>query len=85
MLRAAKLVTLSALRNAGVFYLVANSRWRQQRLLILCYHGTSGRFLGSVGPADGMGHAAGLTFDADGRLYVSSHDRDEIWRAFESE
>jgi peptidoglycan/xylan/chitin deacetylase (PgdA/CDA1 family) len=41
MLRAAKLVTLSALRNAGVFYLVANSRWRQQRLLILCYHGTS--------------------------------------------
>src|SRR5579864_2507717 len=41
MLRAAKLVTLSALRNAGVFYLVANSRWRRQRLLILCYHGTS--------------------------------------------
>jgi len=25
----------------GTFHLVGNSRWRQQRLLILCYHGTS--------------------------------------------
>ena len=29
------------LRSAGVFRMVADSRWRQQRLLILCYHGTS--------------------------------------------
>ena len=41
MLTRVKLATLSALRNAGVFGLVANSGWRQQRLLILCYHGTS--------------------------------------------
>ena len=30
---------LQALRGAGVFRLVRNSQWRQQRLLILCYHG----------------------------------------------
>src|ERR1700736_1802313 len=41
MLRFIKLAVLGALRNGGVFRLVANSRWRQQRLLILCYHGTS--------------------------------------------
>ena len=41
MLRPAKLAALSALRGAGIFRLVTNSRWRQQRLLILCYHGTS--------------------------------------------
>ena len=34
-----KLATLHALRKSGVFRLVANSNWRQQRLLILCYHG----------------------------------------------
>ena len=41
MLRPVKLATLRALRNSGVFRLVADSRWRQQRLLILCYHGVS--------------------------------------------
>jgi peptidoglycan/xylan/chitin deacetylase (PgdA/CDA1 family) len=32
---------LSVLKGAGGFHLVANSRWRTQRLLILCYHGVS--------------------------------------------
>src|ERR1700745_1226536 len=41
MLRTAKLATLNLLRGSGIFRLVANSNWRQQRLLILCYHGTS--------------------------------------------
>jgi len=41
MLRSVKLAALGALRHSGVFRLVANSKWRQQRLLILCYHGTS--------------------------------------------
>jgi peptidoglycan/xylan/chitin deacetylase (PgdA/CDA1 family) len=39
--RLLKLAVLRLLRGGGVFELVANSRWRQQRLLILCYHGTS--------------------------------------------
>lgn len=41
MLRNAKLATLSFLRSAGAFEAVANSKWRRDRLLILCYHGTS--------------------------------------------
>lgn len=41
MLRKAKLATLGLLRNLGAFEFVANSKWRQHRLLILCYHGTS--------------------------------------------
>ena len=41
MLRNAKLATLGVLRRTGVFDLVANSEWRRNRLLILCYHGTS--------------------------------------------
>jgi peptidoglycan/xylan/chitin deacetylase (PgdA/CDA1 family) len=41
MLRPVKLAALSVLRSSGVFHLVQNSRWRQQRLLILCYHGTA--------------------------------------------
>jgi peptidoglycan/xylan/chitin deacetylase (PgdA/CDA1 family) len=41
MLKTVKLATLRALRGSGMFRLVADSRWRQQRLLILCYHGTS--------------------------------------------
>jgi peptidoglycan/xylan/chitin deacetylase (PgdA/CDA1 family) len=32
---------LSALKGVGGFHLVANSKWRTQRLLILCYHGVS--------------------------------------------
>lgn len=41
MLRQAKLAALYFLKSAGVFKLVANSSWRQKRLLILCYHGIS--------------------------------------------
>lgn len=41
MLRNFKLATLRALKTSGVFDLVAASRWRQHRLLILCYHGTA--------------------------------------------
>ena len=33
--------TLQVLKTAGVFRLVRDSRWRQSRLLILCYHGIS--------------------------------------------
>jgi peptidoglycan/xylan/chitin deacetylase (PgdA/CDA1 family) len=41
MLKPVKLAALGMLRSSGAFKLVANSRWRQERLLILCYHGTS--------------------------------------------
>jgi peptidoglycan/xylan/chitin deacetylase (PgdA/CDA1 family) len=41
MLAALKLATLSVLKNARVFDLVADSAWRRKRLLILCYHGIS--------------------------------------------
>ena len=41
VMRSLKLAVLCLLRGGGMFELVANSRWRQQRLLILCYHGTS--------------------------------------------
>jgi peptidoglycan/xylan/chitin deacetylase (PgdA/CDA1 family) len=41
MLKPFKLAALGMLRGSGVFSLVTNSRWRQQRLLILCYHGVS--------------------------------------------
>ena len=41
MLRTAKLATLRLLKTSGAFELVANSRWRRERLLILCYHGIS--------------------------------------------
>jgi len=41
MLIPVKLAALGVLRGSGIFGLVTNSRWRQQRLLILCYHGTS--------------------------------------------
>jgi len=40
-MRQIKLATLRALKGAGVFRLVADSTWRRDRLLILCYHGTS--------------------------------------------
>jgi len=41
MLRKIKLATLRLLKTAHFFDLVADSQWRRERLLILCYHGTS--------------------------------------------
>lgn len=41
MLKTLKQATLGALKTAGVFSLVDKSRWRQDRLLILAYHGLS--------------------------------------------
>lgn len=41
MLKTLKLATLRVLKASGVFRLVADSTWRRNRLLILCYHGTS--------------------------------------------
>ncbi len=41
MLRLLKNGALQAARGLGVFRMVANSRWRHRRLLILCYHGLS--------------------------------------------
>jgi peptidoglycan/xylan/chitin deacetylase (PgdA/CDA1 family) len=41
MLRKIKRGALGLLRGAGVFDRVATSRWRQERLLILCYHGVA--------------------------------------------
>ncbi|HEY3973279.1 MAG TPA: polysaccharide deacetylase family protein [Candidatus Sulfotelmatobacter sp.] len=41
MLRKAKLAALGLLKSARVLNRVADSAWRRQRLLILCYHGIS--------------------------------------------
>jgi len=41
MLKFLKNNTLRTARGLGVYAMVARSRWRQQRLLILCYHGLS--------------------------------------------
>ena len=41
MLRAAKLGTLRLLQRSGISARIRDSRWRQERLLILCYHGVS--------------------------------------------
>ena len=41
MLKLLKNGTLLTARGLGVFRVVAKSRWRRQRLLILCYHGLS--------------------------------------------
>ncbi len=41
MLRNLKAGVLCASHRMGLFHLVANSRWRRERLLILCYHGVS--------------------------------------------
>jgi hypothetical protein len=41
LLRRLKLLTLSAADHAGLFALTANSHWRRNRLVILCYHGVS--------------------------------------------
>ena len=40
-LRTAKLAALRLLKGAGAFHFVSNSRWRRERLLILCYHGVA--------------------------------------------
>ena len=40
-LKRLKRITLSIARGAGAFTLARKSRWRQRRLLILCYHGVS--------------------------------------------
>ena len=41
LVRPLKRVALQAFQHAGGFDLVADSEWRKQRLLILCYHGIS--------------------------------------------
>jgi hypothetical protein len=41
MLRKIKSSALQVMNRSGLFQLLANSRWRQSRLLILCYHGIS--------------------------------------------
>ena len=41
LVRPLKRVALQAFQHAGGFNLVADSEWRKQRLLILCYHGIS--------------------------------------------
>jgi peptidoglycan/xylan/chitin deacetylase (PgdA/CDA1 family) len=41
MFKSFKQGTLAALKRAGVFKIVENSRWRRERLLILAYHGIS--------------------------------------------
>ena len=41
MLKSIKRASLRVLKSAGVFEGVRDSRWRQDRLLILCYHGVS--------------------------------------------
>lgn len=41
MLRDLKKATLAGLKQVGAFGLLQRSKWRQKRLLILCYHGIS--------------------------------------------
>jgi len=41
MLRTTKLAALGAAKRFGAHALVRKSRWRRERLLILCYHGVS--------------------------------------------
>ena len=41
MLKSAKIAALHVARTAGIFAAVKASQWRNQRLLILCYHGIS--------------------------------------------
>jgi peptidoglycan/xylan/chitin deacetylase (PgdA/CDA1 family) len=41
MLRTMKLGALRLLKNSGVVARIRDSRWRRERLLILCYHGVS--------------------------------------------
>jgi peptidoglycan/xylan/chitin deacetylase (PgdA/CDA1 family) len=37
------LTTLAVAQSGGVFSRVANSKWRQRRLMVLCYHGIAAR------------------------------------------
>src|SRR5687768_15102295 len=39
MLKQGKQAVLQSLKTSGVFTIVHRSKWRRQRLLILCYHG----------------------------------------------
>src|SRR5689334_16119867 len=41
ILRPLRVGSLAALKACGVFGRIRDSRWRTQRLLILCYHGLS--------------------------------------------
>ena len=41
MLRFLRRTALTGLKGAGVFRMVENTKWRRERLLILCYHGVS--------------------------------------------
>ncbi len=41
MLRFLRRTALMGLKGAGVFRMVENTKWRRERLLILCYHGVS--------------------------------------------
>src|SRR5262245_46025599 len=41
MLKKIKQLSLKTMKTAGVFSLVQKSRWRNERLLILAYHGIS--------------------------------------------
>jgi peptidoglycan/xylan/chitin deacetylase (PgdA/CDA1 family) len=41
MLKSAKIAALHAARTVGIFAAAKASQWRNQRLLILCYHGIS--------------------------------------------
>jgi len=41
MLRRVKRTALHLMKSSGLFRVIADSRWRQSRLLILCYHGVS--------------------------------------------
>jgi peptidoglycan/xylan/chitin deacetylase (PgdA/CDA1 family) len=41
MIRQLRGTALTILKRCGSFSLVKESRWRQQKLLILCYHGVS--------------------------------------------
>jgi hypothetical protein len=41
MLKKLKQFALKSLKTSGVFTLIQNSKWRQQRMLILAYHGIS--------------------------------------------
>ncbi len=41
MLRHIRRAALRVLKSSGIFKAVENSRWRRERLLILCYHGVA--------------------------------------------